>query len=147
AKQSDPGKGETSAMLYRKAWMLALGVGILISATGLCAHAQLPANFKAEDIGEPDTPGKTTVDAKGIWTITAGGNDIWGGSDQFHFAYTTLQGNGNVTMRFVSRSGVADTAPAKSGPMMRASNAADAVSAFLPYQGDGRNVDPHFRFD
>jgi hypothetical protein len=134
-------------MLYRKAWILAFCLGILISASGLRAHAQLPANFKDEDINEPDTPGKTTVDAKGVWTITAGGSDVWGTADQFHFTYTTLPGNGNVTMRFVGRSGVADTAPAKSGPMMRASNAADAVSAFLPYQGDGRNVDPHFRFE
>lgn len=134
-------------MRYRKNWILAIGLGVLVSAPGLRAHAQLPANFKAEDIGQPDPPGKTTVDNKGVWTITAGGSDIWGGSDQFQFAYTTLQGNGNVTMRFLSRSGVADTAPAKSGPMMRASSAADAPSAFLPYQGDGRNMDPHYRFD
>jgi regulation of enolase protein 1 (concanavalin A-like superfamily) len=133
-------------MQYRKTWILAIGLGIVVSASGLRAHAQLPANFKAEDIGQPDAPGKTTVDNKGVWTITAGGSDIWSSSDQFQFAYTTLPGNGNVTMRFLARSGVADTAPAKSGPMMRASNAADAPSAFLPYQGDGRNMDPHYRF-
>jgi hypothetical protein len=134
-------------MQYRKPWFLLLCFALLIGAMVPGAYAQLPEGWKAEDIGDLDIPGKTTFDAaKGLYTISTGGQDIWGSGDSFHFAYRTLSGDGNITMRFVGRSGVAETAPSKSGPMMRGSNAADAVSAYLPFQGD-RNMDPHYRFE
>lgn len=134
-------------MRSRKSWLVLIGVALLMVALVPAAEAQLPEGWKAEDIGDPEPAGSTTYDpATGTFTIVAGGTDIWGSSDSMHFVYRTLQGNGSITVRFVARSGVPPTAPSKSGPMMRASNEPDAVSAFLPFQGD-RNMDPHYRFE
>jgi hypothetical protein len=49
--------------------------------------------------------------------MTAAGADIWGTSDQFHFAYKRLSGNGTITARVVS---LTNTHPsAKAGVMFR----------------------------
>jgi hypothetical protein len=134
-------------MQHRKIWLLALCFCLLAVAAMPGALAQLPTDWKAEDVGEPEITGSTTYDpATGRYTIQAGGSDIWGAGDSMHFAYRALQGNGSITMRFVARSGVDPTAPSKSGPMMRASIAPEAASAYLPFQGD-RNMDPHYRFE
>jgi len=50
-------------------------------------------------------------------TITAGGADIWGTSDEFHFAYKQFSGVGSIAAKVVSLS---NTDPwAKAGVMMR----------------------------
>ncbi len=52
-------------------------------------------------------------------TMTANGTDIWGNSDQFHFAYKKLSGEGSITAKVVS---VSNTDPwAKVGVMIRQS--------------------------
>ncbi len=49
--------------------------------------------------------------------MTAAGADIWGTSDQFHFAYKRLSGSGTITARVVS---LTNTSPsAKAGVMFR----------------------------
>jgi regulation of enolase protein 1 (concanavalin A-like superfamily) len=59
-----------------------------------------------------------------IYMMTAGGADIWGTSDQFHFAYKQFSGVGSITAKVVS---VSNTDPwAKAGLMMRETLAADA---------------------
>jgi hypothetical protein len=51
------------------------------------------------------------------YKITAAGADIWGTSDQFHFAYKRLSGNGEIKARVVS---ITNTdASAKAGVMIR----------------------------
>jgi len=50
-------------------------------------------------------------------TMTAGGEDIWGTADRFHFAYKRLSGGGSITARVVS---ISNTDPwAKAGVMIR----------------------------
>ncbi len=45
-------------------------------------------------------PGSVTVDeAAGTTTVVGRGGDIWGTSDQFQYAYTTLTGNGSMTVK------------------------------------------------
>ena len=44
----------------------------------------LPAPWSAQDIGNPAVAGSASVD-QGTFTINAGGTDIWGQSDQFHY--------------------------------------------------------------
>jgi hypothetical protein len=134
-------------MRHTRNWWLSVGIGLLISLAALPARAALPNGVKEADIGDPTPAGSASVDANGVWTVTAGGSDIWGAADSMHFVFRTLDGNGSATMRFTTRTGghSADNA-AKSGPMMRASDDAGAVSAFIPFQGD-RNMDPHYRFD
>ena len=68
-------------------------------------------------------------DAKGLWTFSPGGNDIWGGSDNGYFVYKNVEGNHNVTMRLLTRQGSkhhniggVDYDAAKTGPMTKPLN-------------------------
>ena len=51
-----------------------------------------PQKLKHTDIGNPAIAGKADITAKGF-DITAGGADIWGKRDEFHFSYQTLKGD------------------------------------------------------
>jgi beta-glucanase (GH16 family) len=88
----------------------------------------LPASWSDSDIGAPIRPGGAYLDAaSGAWTVYGGGADIWGTSDQFHFAYASLIGDGQVYARAED---VANTdAWAKAGVMLRDSTAANAAFA------------------
>jgi hypothetical protein len=134
-------------MQRRNSWLYPLGLIALLFACALPARADLPPDLKGQDFGGPDQPGSYTTDkTKGTITVVAGGNDIWGTSDQGFFVFKESTGDGSVTMRFLEKLNHAITTPAKSGPMMRATIDPDQVSAFVPFQGD-RFVDPHFRFE
>jgi regulation of enolase protein 1 (concanavalin A-like superfamily) len=59
-----------------------------------------------------------------IFLMTAGGADIWGAADQFHFGYKQFSGVGSITAKVVS---VSNTDPwAKAGVMIRETLDADA---------------------
>ena len=62
-----------------------------------------------------------------IYRMTAAGADIWDTSDQFHFAYKQLSGNGSITARVVSLTNT--HAWAKAGVTIRESLAADSIHA------------------
>jgi len=63
------------------------------------------------------------------YTMSAEGADIWGASDQFHFAWQELSGSGSIVAKVLS---VQDTDPwAKAGVMIRDTLAADAVHAMV----------------
>lgn len=143
-----------------------LAAGMLVWATGALSPvrgATLTYPDKFEDVGGPDIKGSTKLsgDAKDpatVWTLTGAGSDVWGASDQFQYAYTTLPGDGGVTARILSQTGGDDNGWAKTGTMIRESTAADARMAYMPYcstgipdhtQDDakGRNIEPGFRLD
>ena len=64
------------------------------------------------------------------------GTDIWSTSDQFHFTYLPLSGNGQIVGRVVSVSNT--NAWAKAGVMIRESVAANSAHAYmLVSQGSG----------
>src|SRR5262245_14428917 len=72
---------------------------MLVSVAAAPAGAQLPANWKSDDIGTAkDYPGSIDV-ANGVYTIKGSGNDVWGTADGFRFTYTPLQGDGSVIAR------------------------------------------------
>ena len=76
-----------------------------------------PATWSCSDIGAV-TPigGQTTSGA--AWTVRAGGPDIWGTADAFHFAWQSLAADGTVSTQVTS---VTATDPwAKAGAMLRA---------------------------
>jgi len=53
----------------------------------------------------------------GIYTMTAAGEDIWGNSDQFHYAFRRLSGVGSIQVKVLS---ISNTDPwAKGGVMIR----------------------------
>lgn len=80
------------------------------------------------DIGSPALAGSQSVNGSTI-TVTAGGKDIWGTSDQFRFAHTALAGDSELTVRVTSITKSHDSA--KAGLMYRASTAANAACVFL----------------
>lgn len=76
------------------------------------------------DIGSPAIRGVVTRSAD-TYSITAGGNDIWGSSDQFTFATQSTRGDQIIIARVAS---VQNTDPvSKAGVMFRSSTAAGAM--------------------
>ncbi len=81
-----------------------------------------PSGWSCADIGNPTLAGGQSLSG-GIWTVQGEG-DIYGSSDQFHFVWQTVAGDGGVTARVASQ-----TAPspyAKAGVMLRQDTSAGA---------------------
>src|SRR5436305_7329494 len=62
-----------------------------------------PLTWSCADIGNP-IPAGGQSESNGAWTITAGGNDIWGTTDTFHFVWQQLTGDGVVDAKVASQS-------------------------------------------
>ncbi len=58
----------------------------------------LGENWKRKDIGSPSESGYSWI-WKDMFTISGAGKDIWGTSDQFHYVYQTLLGDGEIVTR------------------------------------------------
>src|SRR4051812_46510020 len=101
------------------------------------AFAQVPSPWTARDIGSPTPAGSTTYDSTGnVFTIDAGGSDIWGTSDRFHFVYRQLSGDGEIVARVESITRA--DAWSKAGVMIRSSLTAGSAHAFaLVSAGNG----------
>jgi regulation of enolase protein 1 (concanavalin A-like superfamily) len=97
----------------------------------LAATAGLPAPWAAEDVGAVHVAGGCSFDGE-RFTIEAGGADIGGTADAFHFAHLPLRGDGTVTARLVHP---VSSQYAKAGVMMRAGTAPDAPHAAMLLQG------------
>jgi regulation of enolase protein 1 (concanavalin A-like superfamily) len=81
-------------------------------------------------LGAADAGGvRSATVAGGTYAVTGGGADIWGSSDQFHFVYQPLSGDGEIVARVVSVQN-ADVW-SKAGVMMRESVAANARHAMM----------------
>jgi regulation of enolase protein 1 (concanavalin A-like superfamily) len=65
-------------------------------------------------------------------TMTAVGADIWGESDQFHYAYKRLSGLGSITAKVVSMTNTHNAA--KAGVMIRESLQPDAAHTMVAIQ-------------
>jgi glucose/arabinose dehydrogenase/regulation of enolase protein 1 (concanavalin A-like superfamily) len=92
------------------------------------AWADLPVGWSNADIGGPGMTG-SAGHTNGNWTVRGGGSDIWGTSDQFHYAYTTVNGDGTIIARVTS---LQNTDPwAKAGLMFRNSSAANSANASI----------------
>lgn len=112
---------DTSVSLYSP--VLAFSTLACNSNCGL-----LPLRWSSQDIGNTALPGSACY-TNGVFTIKASGNDIWDVSDQFHFAYAVLQGNGS----FVARVSSLDKSNAwnKCGIMIRESLDPGSKHAFI----------------
>ena len=89
--------------------------------------AQTPA-LTGQDIGAVAAAGSHTTSGTTV-TLRGSGADIWLASDEFYFAYRTLDGDGQITARLASLSATNDWA--KAGVMLRESLAANARYAFM----------------
>jgi regulation of enolase protein 1 (concanavalin A-like superfamily) len=103
--------------MCRKLLFLASFV-LVLSLVG-SASAALPPGWISEDIGNP-TPGSAS-ESGGKWTVTGNGADIWDNSDNFHYVYQYLDGDGEMSARVLSN-GTGSNNWAKGGVMIRETN-------------------------
>ena len=87
------------------------------------------------DVGSPRLHGRTMHSPHGI-EIVAGGEDIWGTRDEFHFAHALVSGDFELSVRVVSLT-MADVYT-KAGLMVRGSLDEGAEHAFLLAFGDNQ---------
>ncbi len=85
--------------------------------------------LKSADIGSPSISGSHSYNAsKDIDTMKAGGVDIWDYSDQFHYYYTRVKGDLDVSVKVISLSNTHEWA--KAGIMIREKLTANSKHAF-----------------
>lgn len=112
---------------------LASGPSPQVSASP--AGAALIAPWSNMDIGTVPFAGSASVSG-GTFTLQASGLDIWSNSDQFHYVFVPMIGDGSITARVVSQGTTATWA--KAGVMIRASldtASPHALMAMTPAQG------------
>jgi hypothetical protein len=88
------------------------------------------------DVGSPRLSG-TTKQTADRYELVAGGEDIWGTRDEFHFAQTQVTGDFEMSARIESL-GMADVYT-KAGLMLRASLEAGASHVMLLAFGDNQS--------
>ena len=78
---------------------------LLISCASLAAKEKdIPLKkFKQTDIGNPALPGSSSFQDNGLQLI-AGGADVWGVKDEFHFSYIEKAGDFDLVARIESLS-------------------------------------------
>lgn len=88
----------------------------------------LPAPWIDADIGAPSIAGSASASA-GVFTVKGSAVGPWVGTDQFHFVYQSLSGDGTIIARVASQ---ANTNPwAKAGVMIKQSTTAMSPYALL----------------
>lgn len=86
-----------------------------------------PTGWTCADIGFPTPTGSQTLSG-GTWTISAGGGDVWGVTDQVRLIAEAQTGDGGISARVSAQANTSDWA--KSGVMERTSTNPQA-----PYYG------------
>jgi len=116
---SEPHNYRINRRYCQKAFLsLVVGVVCLVLAHPCVAQVTLP-QWWDQDIGTSGGSAYYDPDI-GIFTITADGRDIWGKSDDFHYVYWQLYGDGAITARVIDV-GEGSDIQAKCGVMIRES--------------------------
>ncbi len=103
----------------------------------------LPSPWASTDVGGPQVAGESTY-AGGTYTVNGSGSDIWGGIDQFQYAYQPLDGDGTIVAQVTSQT---DTDPwAKAGIMIKQSTTAGDPYALLAVTPDN-GINMQYGFD
>jgi glucose/arabinose dehydrogenase/regulation of enolase protein 1 (concanavalin A-like superfamily) len=87
-----------------------------------------PPPWATADIGSPTTPGSAEY-AGGVFTLKGAGADIWGLTDEFHYVYQPLSGDGQIVTRVSSQTPTDGWA--KAGVMIKESATAGSPYALL----------------
>lgn len=101
-----------------------------------------PPGWTCQDIGSPAYAGSQSYAGDGLWTVSAGGADIWGTSDQFHFVSQSQPGDMTISAHVDSQ--ITNDSWTKAGLMVRASNAANAAFYALE-PTPGGNISVQYR--
>lgn len=94
-------------------------------STEASTSAGLPSPWNAADVGAVGTVGGTSL-IDNTFTLTGAGTNVGGTADAFHFAYTTVNGDGTLIARLSSRA-IGGTMDDKVGLMIRDGNGAGAI--------------------
>jgi len=90
------------------------------------ATTDCPSGWACADIGSPALVGGQSLQ-NGVWSVAGAGADIWNTTDQFHYVWQPLVGNGHVGARIVTQTPTT-SAYAKAGLMLRQST--DPAAAY-----------------
>ena len=108
---------------------------VTMSTTAPTPPTICPGGWSCSDIGYP-VPVGSQYQSGGTWNILAGGNDIWGTSDQFRFVSRLMAANGSVSAHITAQTNTSTWA--KAGVMLRQStNAGSAYYAAFVTPGNG----------
>lgn len=99
----------------------------LTNIEGDIPFSELSEPWKNQDIGGPALAGNASG-WQDRYTVQGSGSDIWGNSDEFHFAYVPFVGDGEISARVVSLTET--NGWAKAGVMLRNSLQPGSVHAF-----------------
>jgi uncharacterized repeat protein (TIGR01451 family) len=98
----------------------------------------LPSPWVDTDVGGPSPAGAASYNG-GVFTVQGSGADIWGTSDQFHYVYQPVSGNGTLVARVTSQSNTSSNA--KAGIMFKQSTTAgDSYILIAAAPGGGIKV-------
>lgn len=129
------GRGRPRSLL-----LAALSLLLLVGTGPL--QAALPTGWSDSDIGGPGQAGSASYN-NGLWTVSGGGADIWGSSDQFNFASAAFAGDGALVALINSQQ---NTDPwAKAGVMFRNDSSPGAMHAAV-FATPGNGVSFQWRF-
>ena len=103
------------------------GVSAASAAAAVTTAAAAP--WTDADIGAPALAGSASVSPGGAVTVSGGGADIWGQTDQFNYQSQPLAGNGSVVAQVTAQTN--SNGWAKSGVMIRESANADSRAVLL----------------
>jgi len=84
--------------------------------------------------GAAEEGGVAIDEATGTYLVSGSGADIWGNSDQFHYAYMQLTGDGEISARVVDN-GEGTNGWAKGGVMIRETFATDSKHMIMALTG------------
>jgi hypothetical protein len=87
------------------------------------SNTGLPQGWTDLNIGTPGVAGSASY-SSGTFTVSGGGSDIWGTSDQFNYLYEPLTGDVTLTAHITSQ--VSSDSWAKGGIMIRGGTAPNA---------------------
>lgn len=93
---------------------------IVVSSLGTSIWGAVTEDWAGVDVGNPLAGSDEYDPNTGTFTITGNGNDIWGNSDNFHYVYRQLTGDGEVIAR-VTDNGTGTNDWTKGGVMIRQS--------------------------
>ena len=104
----------------------------VLSALVISVHPalaqSLPAGWSTMDIGSVGVAGSAQGSGSSL-TLAGAGADVWGTTDAFRYAYTTLSGDGSIVAQVSTLENV--DAWTKAGVMMRDTLSANARHAFM----------------
>ena len=103
-------------------------LALILLCSAFDAFAAVPSPWVTQDVGSPALAGSASF-ATGTFTVTGGGRDIWGTSDQFRFVYQRVTGDFQIIARVDSISQAHEWS--KAGLMLRTSLTADAPHGYV----------------